>query len=603
VENVNYGVGPRKTLHQPDNAPGADTVDSVSATFLVPQAVENPVYDEGGRLVGTSLWTYRWDAEDRLVAAESKIALDGGLFRKIECAYDHAGRRLLKKSYTSPTGESGSWTLVRKSSYSYDTVLPDGAPADFGLLVAEKIENGSGSTLADFEYLWGLDLDGSYQGLGGVGGLLAAVDHVSGKTYIPCLDAKGTVHAWADSDATGSLTIAAACDYDPYGRSLGAVPPAVPAFAFQGKYQDPETGLVFFGFRWYDPATAKWLSSDPIQEAGGLNLYAFCQGDPVNGIDSLGCADIRNHLMVGFDMIDQLGLVLTDAELDSFLSGCIYPDMPDIPMNADGGLIPKASPLFVYLQTKEGYDFLNDKYGPRLKRMLGAAKDARDVVQTIADIDDNLGAMLIPMFARKVAEKVARLGEKPRKRFGYWWNQTSYVGPILTGIPYVKNTKTIQTHFGNMAYLHAMGYEATDTADSIQGNLASATGARVGEFRRLMASGDKAGAYFALGQAVHYLTDSWTPAHADRSASGEIMAFFDYSVQDLNKHSDMDNLSKYSPSAYSSAVSNSVLMYQSAVSGGAFNATSFYGLSPGAAVLVSPGMRKRTWWDIMRNGY
>jgi RHS repeat-associated protein len=102
------------------------------------------------------------------------------------------------------------------------------------------------------------------------------------------VDAKGTVHAWADPDASGSLTIAAALDFDPYGRSLGAVSSAVPAFAFQGKYQDAETGLVFFGFRWYDPATAKWLSSDPIQEAGGLNLYAFCQGDPVNGVEYLG---------------------------------------------------------------------------------------------------------------------------------------------------------------------------------------------------------------------------------------------------------------------------------------------------------------------------
>jgi RHS repeat-associated protein len=105
------------------------------------------------------------------------------------------------------------------------------------------------------------------------------------------------------------LTIAAALDFDPYGRSLGAVSSAVPAFAFQGKYQDAETGLVYFGFRWYDPATAKWLSSDPIQEAGGLNLYAFCQGDPVNGVEYLGMSEEQAQQVGGLQ--DSLNSVLS----------------------------------------------------------------------------------------------------------------------------------------------------------------------------------------------------------------------------------------------------------------------------------------------------
>lgn len=363
-------------------------------------------------------------------------------------------------------------------------------------------------------------------------------------------------------------------------------------------------GLLCADLKAYmDPATGRFLNRDPLGESGGLNLYAFCNNDPVNGIDYLGCADFRNHLMVGFDMLEQLGVTLSDIELENFLSGCIYTDIPDVPLNADGGVMPKASPLSLYLQTKEGYDFLNGKYGPRLKNLLGKAKTARDVVEAARNIDDNLGAMLVPIFAKKLAERAAKLAEKPRKRFGYWWNQTSYVGPILANTPCVNSTTTVQTHFGNLAYLHAMGYESTDTAELIQANLVAGTNARIAEYRQRMAAGNTSAAYFSLGQSVHYLTDSWTPAHVYRNSGGSIEAFYDYSVQDLNKHASMDNLLQYDPSAYSNAVSKSVMMFNSAVSQRDFTSAPFYGLSHRASVIVPETMRKRSFFNIMQTGY
>jgi RHS repeat-associated protein len=38
----------------------------------------------------------------------------------------------------------------------------------------------------------------------------------------------------------------------------------------------------------YDPSTGRWLSPDPIGESGGLNLYGYVEGDPVNATDPLG---------------------------------------------------------------------------------------------------------------------------------------------------------------------------------------------------------------------------------------------------------------------------------------------------------------------------
>ncbi len=44
---------------------------------------------------------------------------------------------------------------------------------------------------------------------------------------------------------------------------------------FQGQYADPETGLFYNRFRYYDPASARYISSDPIGLRGSTNLFAY----------------------------------------------------------------------------------------------------------------------------------------------------------------------------------------------------------------------------------------------------------------------------------------------------------------------------------------
>lgn len=59
-------------------------------------------------------------------------------------------------------------------------------------------------------------------------------------------------------------------------------------FYFQGRVCDKETELYHFRPRWYDPETGRWLSPDPIGISGGVNLYLFCNNNPVNFIDPEG---------------------------------------------------------------------------------------------------------------------------------------------------------------------------------------------------------------------------------------------------------------------------------------------------------------------------
>jgi RHS repeat-associated protein len=52
--------------------------------------------------------------------------------------------------------------------------------------------------------------------------------------------------------------------------------------------QDEETDLLYYGYRYYNASTGRWLSRDPIEEAGGLNLLCFVFNDAINALDPNG---------------------------------------------------------------------------------------------------------------------------------------------------------------------------------------------------------------------------------------------------------------------------------------------------------------------------
>jgi RHS repeat-associated protein len=62
-----------------------------------------------------------------------------------------------------------------------------------------------------------------------------------------------------------------------------------------GQYFDQETGLHYNYFRDYDPRTGRYVEADPIGLAGGMNLYTYVKGNPINLIDPNGLAGIGGN--------------------------------------------------------------------------------------------------------------------------------------------------------------------------------------------------------------------------------------------------------------------------------------------------------------------
>jgi|GEM_PF-4324446 len=79
-------------------------------------------------------------------------------------------------------------------------------------------------------------------------------------------------------------------DLGPFGEVIRASGPMAKTnpVRFSTKYQDDESDLLYYGYRYYNAKNGKWGRRDLIYENGGLNLYAPAQNDFINYADFLG---------------------------------------------------------------------------------------------------------------------------------------------------------------------------------------------------------------------------------------------------------------------------------------------------------------------------
>ncbi|MEI6074612.1 MAG: RHS repeat-associated core domain-containing protein [Verrucomicrobiota bacterium] len=218
-------------------------------------------YDLNGNLVWDGMKAFEYDCANEL----TRVTVTNGW--QTEYAYDGFGRRRVKREYNW-TGTA--WSQTNEVHYVYD-----------GMNV---IQERDGSNNPKVTYTRGLDLSGTMQGAGGIGGLLARSD-AGGSAYY---HADGNGNITMLTDASGSVLTKYL--YDSFGNTLGMWGPLAAAntYRFSSKEIDPRYGIYYYGYRYYEPNQQRWLNRDPIAENGGINLYSFVENKPLNDVDSLG---------------------------------------------------------------------------------------------------------------------------------------------------------------------------------------------------------------------------------------------------------------------------------------------------------------------------
>ena len=113
-------------------------------------------------------------------------------------------------------------------------------------------------------------------------------------TWTLVSDRQGTTLGALDS-LGAQIAAAQAVSHNPFGAVEGVAPAggSAPTSGYTGAAQSVSNGggMVYLRNRWYDPATGRFLTQDPIGLAGGVNLYAYAGNDPISFSDPYGLRD------------------------------------------------------------------------------------------------------------------------------------------------------------------------------------------------------------------------------------------------------------------------------------------------------------------------
>jgi RHS repeat-associated protein len=152
------------------------------------------------------------------------------------------------------------------------------------------VQERDGNNVPTVSYTRGNDLSMSLQGAGGIGGLLARSSGYSAGNWTNHADYYADGNGNITSLIDGNQTVVASYRYDPFGNIISKSGSLADAnvYRFSSKEIHVNSGMYYYGFRFYEPNLQRWINRDPIEEAGGINLYTFCLNELPNRVDPLG---------------------------------------------------------------------------------------------------------------------------------------------------------------------------------------------------------------------------------------------------------------------------------------------------------------------------
>jgi len=262
------------------------------------EVVGHYVYDDNGNRASGTSWknaagqlaqgTFQYDAQDRLISFTSSggtpsstfeytpagvLTRKGGATSEYRFAYDARGSL---RSALTPTGQI---------DYTVDA---------FGRRVSR---NKNLNLDRQWAYAMGGNPIAEIDATGKVTRFVYASSRIvpdfmatsDGTIYRLLTDQLGSVRLVVRSS---DGAIMQELEYDAFGNVLKDTHPQFQPFGFAGGLYDPDTQLVRFGARDYDPSVGRWTSKDPILFDGRqTNLYVYAGNDPINRIDPSGLTD------------------------------------------------------------------------------------------------------------------------------------------------------------------------------------------------------------------------------------------------------------------------------------------------------------------------
>jgi RHS repeat-associated protein len=199
-------------------------------------------------------------------------------------------------------------------------------------------------------------------------------DHLGSPRKVTRPSDNGLTWRW-DPDTFGSST--STPDQNPAG--LGSF---IYNLRFSGQYYLSETALFYNYYRTYDPQMGRYLESDPIGLKGGINPYAYADGNPISNVDPTGLLCFNFNQFANDIEQNRFDLGATAATLGVTLG---IGTMPKVPSElrglgvAQGDLNPYTSQL------------------SRLAGRLGI-RGLRDIGRTTAGIAASTAATLATVF-------------------------------------------------------------------------------------------------------------------------------------------------------------------------------------------------------------
>lgn len=218
-------------------------------------------FDPNGNLatktMGTRTWTYRSNYLNQIVSITDPDQ------NVVKFTYDPSGKRLTKRIESK-----GKKSKILRFFYLGETEI--GSVDEKGVIVELKVPGNPNNPEAP-----------------------SIAVEIRKETYVPLYDLQGNIVCLLDPQRR---KVVETYRYSVYGeeeiindrgRSVSDSSVGNP-WRYKGKRVDKEIGLMYFGYRYYDPEVGRWISPDPAGAIDGPNLYVYARNNPIKYVDYFG---------------------------------------------------------------------------------------------------------------------------------------------------------------------------------------------------------------------------------------------------------------------------------------------------------------------------